>query len=74
MAIDLLLLDDILLELLLFLLPLLEALDEGVDEVDAGELHEGGEHGGQAEDDVHVQGRGVTNFRLGFSSKTQVYN
>ena len=73
MSIDWLLLGS-LLELLLFFLPLLEALDEGVDEVDAGELHQGREHGGQAEDDVHVQSRGVTNFRLGFASKTQVDN
>ena len=73
MSIDWLLLGS-LLELLLLLLPLLEALDEGVDEVDAGELHEGREDGSQAEDDVHVKSRGVTNFRLGLASKTQVDN
>ena len=68
------LLLDILLALPLLLLPLLEALDEGVDEVDAGELNEGGEHGGQAEDDVHVKGRGVTHLGLGLSSEPKVDN
>lgn len=47
---------------LLLLLPLLEPLDEGVDEVDAGKLHEGSKHRRQAEDDVHVHRSGVTNL------------
>ena len=47
---------------LLLLLPLLEPLDEGVDEVDAGKLHEGSKHRRQAEDDVHVHRSGVANL------------
>ncbi len=40
--------------------------DECVDEVDAGELDEGREHGHETEDHVDVHGRGVTHLEYGF--------
>ena len=55
----LLLLSELgLLDLLIGLVP----LDEQADEVDEDELEEGGEGEGEAQDDVNVEGGGVTNL------------
>ena len=39
-------------------------LDKGVYEVDAGKLHQGGEHGHEAEDDVGVHCCRVANLHI----------
>ena len=44
-------------------LPDLSPLHEQIGEVDDGELAEGSEAGDEAEDDVHVEGRGVAHRR-----------
>jgi len=44
--------------------------DESVDEVDAGELHEGGEHGHEAQDHVDVHCGGVAYLKFGDYSST----
>ena len=46
-----------------------ESLYEGVDEVDAGELHERGEHWREAQDDVGVQGSRVSNLNRRIKKK-----
>ena len=45
----------------LALLPL-QPPDEGVQEVEEGELYEGREHVDEAQDDEHVEGSGVANL------------
>ena len=44
-------------------LPDLSPFHEQIGEVDDGELAEGAEAGDEAEDDVHVEGRGVAHRR-----------
>ena len=44
------------------LLPLLEPLGVGVQEVDQGELGEGGEGEEEADENVDIKGRGVANL------------
>jgi hypothetical protein len=46
------------------LLPLLEPLGVGVQEVDEGELGEGGKREEKTDQDVHVQGSGIANLNF----------
>ena len=52
----------------------LQASDERVEEVDDGELDEGGEHVHEAEDDEDVEGGGVAHLRLVLAAESDRHN